>query len=518
MRSPRSKCAIALGLISALAAPASAQYFQLIDLGSPGRASQAYAINETGEVAGWVASGDLAHGARWQNDQMADIHDTVHLALGHGFLPGLVGFNLDYTEIYGISDARQLVGIGLKGVKCPEVSITVNSGLVIRPATNSDFGTPVPGDALTDLGTFGQRCAGVANSAAVDISNTNYIVGWADIDPFTIHAFLVTPVNGVYYVNAEDPDQEVNDLMHDLGNFGGQDGVSSATAVNDLGQVVGYSYVAVTPGNRAAYHCFLVIPEDTNSDGNPDTWGHAPPGTVSVGRNDLMADLGTLGGLNSWGRDINNATQVVGESDTADGDSHAFLWQSGAMTDLGTLGGADSSAAAINSAGDVVGWAEDAQGRRRAFVWRNGVMTDLNTLIKKGSPVLLTEARDINDAGEIVGWGIGTSGNGAGEAHAFRLNPTAVDPNAEEEEDDADPGTGNTSSQNNSGGGSGDPLALLPLIPDGSNNGGNGSDGGADGGDADTQTLPGCGFGLLGMLPLMLAGLACMRLTSIRRR
>jgi probable HAF family extracellular repeat protein len=56
-----------------------------------------------------------------------------------------------------------------------------------------------------------------------------------------------------------------------------------------------------------------------------------------------MQDVGTLGGYNSWGRDINNSSQVVGESDT-DPDqtggynlTRAFLWQDGTMTDLGAF-------------------------------------------------------------------------------------------------------------------------------------------------------------------------------------
>ena len=94
--------AIGLG-VAAFSPVVSAQYFDVIDLGSAGVNSQAYAINETGEVAGWIDAGDTKHGARWQNDQLADIHNTVHIQLGHGFLPELQGFNLNYTEIYGIS-------------------------------------------------------------------------------------------------------------------------------------------------------------------------------------------------------------------------------------------------------------------------------------------------------------------------------------------------------------------------------------------------------------------------------
>jgi probable HAF family extracellular repeat protein len=51
-----------------------------------------------------------------------------------------------------------------------------------------------------------------------------------------------------------------------------------------------------------------------------------------------MSDLGTLGGSNSSARGINDPSQVVGYSDTANRSQHAFLWTSTAgMTDLGTL-------------------------------------------------------------------------------------------------------------------------------------------------------------------------------------
>ena len=498
--------------VAALPQVVSAQYFDVIDLGSAGVNSQAFAINKTGEVAGWIDAGGSKHGARWQNDQLADIHNTVHVQLGHGFLPGLAGFNLNHTEIYDISDGRQMVGGGLKGIQCVP-PITVFTALLLRPATNSDFGTPIPGDALTDLGTFGERWLGVANSSATAISNTNFVVGWSDIDRFTIHAFLVSPQDGVFYVDQNLP-AEVNDLMHDLGNFGGQDGVSAASGVNDAGMVVGYSYIQVTPGQKAAYHCFLIIPNDTDGDGNPDTWGIAAPGNISVGRNTLMADLGTLGGLNSWGRDINNNSQVVGESDTTDRDSHAFLWKSGALTDLGTLGGKDSSASAVNDLGQVVGWAENAKGERRAYMWQNGVMTDLNSLIKAGSAIRLTEARDINEEGEIVGWGEVSNGAGA-ERHSFRLNPTSVDPNADvivtAEPTVSDTGSGAVVLSSD--------LSLLPLVPES----------GATVASSTTSTEPNatndsppplCGAGLLGMLPVALFGFLVTRLvtTNGRRR
>ena len=84
-----------------------------------------------------------------------------------------------------------------------------------------------------------------------------------------------------------------------------------------------------------------------------------------------ITDLGTLpGGDESEARGINARGQVVGFSETASGEFHAFLWEDGRMTDLGTLpGGTSSSAFGINSRGQVVGESNTASGERHAVLW-----------------------------------------------------------------------------------------------------------------------------------------------------
>jgi probable HAF family extracellular repeat protein len=90
-----------------------------------------------------------------------------------------------------------------------------------------------------------------------------------------------------------------------------------------------------------------------------------------------FTDLGSLGGGYTYPRAINNSGQVVGESSTAAGVTHAFLYSGGVLKDLGTLGGSNSYAYGINEAGAVVGVSETASGERRAFIYVGGQMYDL---------------------------------------------------------------------------------------------------------------------------------------------
>src|SRR5439155_1746788 len=111
-------------------------------------------------------------------------------------------------------------------------------------------------------------------------------------------------------------------------------------------------------------------------------------------------DLGTLpGGTNSVAKGINSAGDVVGYSDTASGDQHAFLYKHGTMTDLGTLpGGSFSIANGINQTGAVVGYSDTASGNH-AFLYEHGTMTDLGTLPGGFESI----ANGINSAGAVVG-------------------------------------------------------------------------------------------------------------------
>ena len=81
---------------------------------------------------------------------------------------------------------------------------------------------------------------------------------------------------------------------------------------------------------------------------------------------------------------INDAGQVVGYSETANGQIHAFITgpDGAGMTDLGTLGGDFSIAYGINDAGQVVGESTTDNGQIHAFITGpDGVgMTDLGTL------------------------------------------------------------------------------------------------------------------------------------------
>ena len=120
--------------------------------------------------------------------------------------------------------------------------------------------------------------------------------------------------------------------------------------VNNRGQVTGYSYLA----NSKTEHAFLYA-------------------------NGSTRDLGTLGGPHSYGRDLNDAGEVVGDSDVASV-YHAFLYRAGTMVDLGTLGGPYSEAFGINDAGQVVGSSFIDVTSMRAFVHEDDAMHSLGTL------------------------------------------------------------------------------------------------------------------------------------------
>jgi probable HAF family extracellular repeat protein/parallel beta-helix repeat protein len=171
------------------------------------------------------------------------------------------------------------------------------------------------------------------------------------------------------HLNAAPPRYEITDL----GTLGG--GHSSAKAINDAGQVVGWSSTA--DGFTLAF-----------------LWD-----TVNG-----MIDLGTLDGQYSKAYSINRSGQIVGKAYTASGYWRATLFHptgEGNNIDLGTLGGDRSYASSINDNGQIVGWAQIASGERHATLFdptggRDNI--DLGTLGGDES-----WASSINNSSQIVG-------------------------------------------------------------------------------------------------------------------
>lgn len=117
-------------------------------------------------------------------------------------------------------------------------------------------------------------------------------------------------------------------------------------------------------------------------------------------------DLGTLGGANSWARDV-DGTVAVGVAETADGIPHAVRWTLDAagavieLTDLGTREGARTSAAeAIHPDGRIGGTSDD-----HAVLFESSGVVDLNTLVPSDSGWVLTQVTALGDGGRIVGRG-----------------------------------------------------------------------------------------------------------------
>ncbi len=239
-----------------------------------------------------------------------------------------------------------------------------------------------------------------------------------------------------------------------VSDFGPPESVGAAMAINDAGQVVGYSSPLGRRGGLSADPPDL-RPQSTAflwDNGKVRTLNPVPggSGTTANGINsrgqicgasgldnslthavlwegDRALDLGTIADLpNCSAVAINDAGQVVCTAwpklvieeeviEKPGGGRNvkrrtrggtpivAFLWHEGKTTPLGVLAeGQSVTPHAINNKGQVVGSVAGEQGRSRAFLWENGRMLDLNTLIPADSGWHLDNAHAINDLGEIV--------------------------------------------------------------------------------------------------------------------
>lgn len=252
---------------------------------------------------------------------------------------------------------------------------------------------------FTDLGMLGG--ANSQGSRAVAINNAGQIVGYSDI---TTSVHQTTIFHGFIYSNG---------TMADIGTLGYTE--SYASSINDMGYVVGSS--PLPSGNSAfLYHDGVMkgfdpspysVATGINNAGQIIGSDQSGLFLYSGGSGGVFTNLGTLGGTPGSALGINSSGQVVGNSGIASGYYHAFLYSNGQMNDIGTFGG-DSFANAINDAGQIVGYSQGYANtgyQSHALLYSGGSLTDLGSF--GGSSI----ANSINSAGQIVGTSTTTTGS-----------------------------------------------------------------------------------------------------------
>lgn len=158
----------------------------------------------------------------------------------------------------------------------------------------------------------------------------------------------------------------------------GTGNIATAYDINDTGKIVGES--------------------------NIDSELHAPfhPFLYSHGQ---LRDLGTLAGLETNGAQaINNAGQIAGSSEAADGTQHAFLYQHGTLTDVGGFDGLYLNVEDINEHGAFVGSSWTPTGTV-GYLYADGALIALNDLVDPSLGWNITSATGINDSGQISAFG-----------------------------------------------------------------------------------------------------------------
>jgi probable HAF family extracellular repeat protein len=268
------------------------------------------------------------------------------------------------------------------------------------------------------------------------ISNTGLIAcdGYSVDGDLWPHACVLVPEEG---------GGEPSYVLHDLGRLfflsdGGEHPPTWATDINDSGVVLGFTEDWIN-GTRDSYHAFMVVPEDTNSDGAPDTWLRDEN---SDGINDLMAELIPLDGdhNSAFAYKVNEANKVTGVSFEWKYSSYwqprAVLWTS--PDDVHNLGvlhnwdpyGLDGSwGSSINNLTQVVGWSNypdsPISGLEHAFLWpaedpmQDLGLPDFGNLCPDAHPS--SWAVDINDDSWII---VNSKCEPEGGAHI----PTAIIP------------------------------------------------------------------------------------------
>jgi probable HAF family extracellular repeat protein len=297
-------------------------HYEVINLGTlpGGNSSEAWDINNNGQIAGRSSIPGSTRGFIWQNGNMVNL----------GTLGGT------YSEAKAINSAGQVVGVAENGNGKSKAFLWQNGTMTDLGKLQVDQNSVAYGIneflKIVGVGEYKENIGGGRaflweNGSMIDLIGIQSVAN--DINNFDKVVGVYQTINGGIAFLWD------NGKFASLGTLGGN--YSEATSINDLSQIVGISY-------------------DINFNATAFLW-----------QDSSMISIGSLG-VSSKAHDINNIGQIVGESQLTTG-PHAWIWEDGTMTDLNSLIDANSgwtlySATAINDSGQIVGYGTSSQGIR----------------------------------------------------------------------------------------------------------------------------------------------------------
>lgn len=349
---------LSLSLVAVSAGHAAAATPRFIDLGTLGGAnSYATAVNRLGQVVGYSQTqfGEM-HAFIYPNPDgsggMRDLGSPTRCcsyAYGINNNGLVVGQDAGRAFVWTVARGmRTLPAIGAGISSAVDINdrgmIVGNSQVVAGGPTHAVLWIPAPDGSyrITDLGTFPSTTRPLS-SFATGVNELGAVVGYAQTDSGAFHAFIAG-----------------TGTLRGLIDLGAPPGAgpgfqSFAHEINDQGQVVAFVRSALRGGGP--------LPAAN------------PAATPFVWQNGKWASLGDLGSGDAAAFDLTNAGLVVGSSRMAfGGASHAVVWVrqatgAYAIRDIGTLGGLASAARGINPLGQIVGESQTVKGATHAFLY-----------------------------------------------------------------------------------------------------------------------------------------------------
>jgi probable HAF family extracellular repeat protein len=289
--------------------------YNVVNLGSLGGASTAYAIANNGKAVGGSATpGGGSHAFQSAGGSVQDLQPGTNNSQANGVnsagaVAGTVftssGARAGVWDNGIFSNFGTLGGSDSYGTGINDSAIVVGGSSL---ANGQGRAFLEQNGTMSNLGTL----TGGNWSAAYGVNNNSKVVGSSTITGGNTRAFVWDVQNG----------------MQAIGTLGGAN--SYGMGINAAGSIVGASSIS-----SGYLHAFLYA-------------------------SGVLHDLGTLGGTLSSGYGINSLGQAVGYSYRAGGSSGAFLWSDGLLYDLDNYLAPNSgwkltAAYGINDSGQIVG-------------------------------------------------------------------------------------------------------------------------------------------------------------------